>query len=134
MAEELRLKSQGRVEEVEALMAKRTFPKKNNKKGNLSSNNSKATNKSDKPKGKCFKCGKGGHWKRDCRKQNSSGGKRDDSSVEAFVCNKTTNGDNETWILDSGATHHMSHRREWFENFIEISEQVKVGNGDRIVI
>lgn len=132
MAEEMRLKSQDQVEEVEALMAKRTFPKKTNNKKGISANNK---NKSDKPKGKCFKCGKGGHWKRDCpesRKQ--SDGRREGSSSDAFVCCTATSGEQDTWILDSGATDHMSYRREWFENFTEICpEPVTVGNGEQIM-
>lgn len=136
MAVEVRLKSRGQeVEEVEALMAKRTFPKKsNNKKGNSSNNNNKAANKSEKPKGKCFKCGKGGHWKRDCpESKKKPDGRQEENSSDAFVCYTATSGDQDTWILDSGATDHMSYRREWFENFIEMAEPVTVGNGEQIM-
>lgn len=62
MAEELRLKSQGQVESVEALVARRNFSKKNNSKNGESSNQTKKNSSKDgKPKGKCFGCGEVGH-------------------------------------------------------------------------
>lgn len=42
--------------------------------------------------------------------------------------------DREAWYLDSGATEHMSGRREWFSNYTEfdIPQPVRIGNGDTI--
>ena len=40
------------------------------------------------------------------------------------------------WIADSGATQHMTSRREWFSDYVESKEQqfVTVGNGESVPI
>lgn len=131
MAEELRLKSQGRIENVEALMAKQNFKKKNNFKMNnsLSGNNTKGANQTEKSKGNCFKCGKSDHWKRDCPQRKNN---QENEEIDAFICS-ASNEDKDIWILDSGASDHMSHHREWFEDFKEASVQVTIGNGVKIM-
>lgn len=137
MAEELRLKSQGKVESVEALVAKRNFPKKNySKNGNSSNQVKKNNNKSGKPKGVCFSCNESGHWKRDCpQKKNKSDSKQGNSSIDAFMCQVSSSARNkDCWFKDSGASDHMSHNREWFETFVEISPvEVTIGDGKKII-
>lgn len=138
LAEELRLKAQGKVESVEALVARLTLSKRGNTRRSTSSrgqDNKKA--KGDKPRGKCFGCGEGGHWKRDCPKNKEKPSKKDDnhSSTDAFVCHASTHGgDRDMWILDSGASDHMSHRRDWFSNFTALSASVTIGNGEQIAV
>lgn len=58
MAEELRLRSQEQVEDVEALVAKKSFSKKNRSKKGQSSNQNKKNNSDDKNKSEkpCFLC------------------------------------------------------------------------------
>lgn len=131
------MKSQGQVEGIEALMAKKKFSKKKNesKKGQSSNqdkrNNSGDSFKSEKP---CFLCSKKGHWKRECpQKKKKSETKQESTSTDAFVCHAWIPAcDKDAWVLDSGASDHMCHRREWFENFTEVSRNVTIGNGARI--
>lgn len=135
MAEELRLKSQGQIECVEALAAKRNFAWKNDsKKGDLSERNFKKSSK-PKQKGKCFLCGGEGHWKRDCSQKKKESNKKEFNtamSSDAFVCSMSS-GDKNAWILDSGASDHMCHRREWFKNFTMASSSITIGNGSKIM-
>ena len=35
----------------------------------------------------------------------------------------------DTGVIDSGATDHMSKRRDWYSTFEEFSKPVLVGNG-----
>lgn len=130
LAEELRMKSQGRIEGVEALLAKLNLQKKSNTKADGSSKGKKGQKnkkgKSDKPKGKCFGCGESGHWKSDCPKNKEKSSKRDEgTSSDAFMCHIAKHGsDKNVWILDSGASDHMCYRRDWFSNFFLRYRQV----------
>lgn len=99
--------------------------------------------KPTKKKGKCFSCGIEGHWKSQCkadksRKENFS---RSHSSSEnenkGFFCDigqiAETLDKGQTWYADSGASSHMSNRREWFVDFNEIKpEEITIGNGDKV--
>lgn len=144
LTEELRAKSQDHVESVEALLTKsgKSFNKSNknhqgsqsNKINNNVSQSSKEMNKSSnsKRRGKCYGCGKSGHYRRDCpEKKNKVENKQQDDN--AFMCQAADSvNDRDAWVLDSGASDHMSHRREWFINYKEISINVMVGNGSVI--
>lgn len=124
--EEARVQSQESSEFSGALMAKR-FSADFKKKGH-----------SSKKPGKCYACGKIGHWKRDCpnRAKKSEQLKCGDAFVidetEPLECTETQNLD--VWFLDSGASHHMSNRREWFINYKKLKQliAVRVGNGETI--
>ena len=39
------------------------------------------------------------------------------------------------WYLDSGASDHMSYRKDWFAEYIDFDEDlpVRIGNGSYIV-
>lgn len=135
--EETRLKAQGTVETVEALMVKSNLGNPKRKQ------NSKPKKKKSekKEKGACFNCGKTDHWKRDCKEPRKSKeqaeNKSGESSTGAFmcetVCSMNSVGDRDAWVLDSGASDHMSHRSEWFVNMTEISTAVTIGDGRRIM-
>lgn len=133
----------------EALMA-RKFRKKNFK------SNSKP--------GKCHVCNKTNHWKNECpnRKQKSmvnqkaitnSSNSRSSADAcmaigspkffgkptahltlsEAMVVSNGTRPDD--WFLDSGASDHMSYRKEWFADYVafKVDLPVRIGNGSYIV-
>lgn len=40
----------------------------------------------------------------------------------------------DTWFMGSGATEHMSKRREWFDNYVQLDyiHSVRIGNGEMI--
>ena len=86
-----------------------------------------------KPKGKCFKCGQKGHWKRNCPKSAKKSGMGDLLVVEACLVENF----NDKWIIDSGATNHVCHSLQWFKHstFIEEGQRyLKLGNGELISV
>lgn len=126
MAEETRLNSvneSGETSEV-AFVAKRSNFRKDTTKN-------KGFEKSRK-RGNCYRCGSNQHWRRDCKEPPKANEKE---RGEALCCDAFfTSSDRDAWYLDSGATEHMTGRREWFIDYFDlsVSRPVRIGNGDTI--
>lgn len=82
---------------------------------------------------KCNFCHIKGHWYRECPKRKAkksteekNGEKSDD--VSTYICDvslfysSTSESDADVWIADSGASMHMTSRRDLFSEFFEDSE------------
>jgi hypothetical protein len=107
--------------------------------GKPSGGRSKSTGRSKSPGKslrKCWKCGKTGHYKKDCKSKKVEKPKGFDStsSTEAktsteeggdvYLASTSTHVDRDVWLIDSGASYHMTPHREWF------SEYEKYDGGD----
>ena len=107
--------------------------------------NNQATNKNIK---KCHHCGKVGHIKKNCWKNPASKNFKkqqkanmvDSSETSGAECSgllacqalaaRSSSGSNE-WVVDSGATCHMSNQREIFSEMVELLTPQKVLLGDK---
>ena len=87
----------------------------------------------------CWKCGKEGHFKRDCKSKSPDKGKGSDEapSVEVkttsdeggdvYLASSSTHVDHDAWLIDLGASFHFTPHREWF------CEYEKYDGGDVIL-
>lgn len=125
MVEENRLFVQEKdIGTSEALMAKRA--------GKFENRPRKPDQNSRKP-GKCYLCKKGFHWKRDCPEKRRKDKESKDETV-SLMCMHDAAKKSDDWYLDTGATWHMTSKKEWlidYEKF-DMAENVKVGNGEFI--
>jgi hypothetical protein len=86
----------------------------------------------------CFYCKKPGHFVRNCLKKKSDEKEKVNQACEdhekMFVAALSAN-DHTTygWIVDSGATQHMTFEQEWFTTYERISPR-KVFMGDDTVL
>lgn len=132
MVEESRLGLQSlnlnEVSKSEALMAKQGGA------SNYKQNKHRQKKEKTKQKGKCFKCGSTEHWKRDCKAFSSDKSKSSSKDGEKGFLGSVSPALNESeaWYQDSGATSHMSNRRDWFVDYMELPKPIDVllGNGE----
>jgi hypothetical protein len=69
---------------------------------------------------KCFKCGKRGHVKTDCRSKNKEEQSEEGGFKKTMIFTVSNSKKLDScWLLDSGATHHLSGNSE---NFLELKE------------
>jgi transposase InsO family protein len=87
---------------------------------------------------KCFKCQKKGHMKRECLEWNK--GKEESSTSVNVVADSESDGDmlsvssstdglNNSWLLDSACSFHVTPHRNWFDTYRSINcGSVRMGN------
>ena len=78
--------------------------------------------KKSKAQIKCYNCGKTGHYKNECRSP-----KKDyESGDSSYVALNTGVRDDNVWIIDSGASNHMSFDRQMFTSYKRLETSRKV--------
>jgi hypothetical protein len=76
----------------------------------------------------CWRCGKEGHYKKQCRSkvEKKKGSKEYPSTKEntskeevgdVYLASSSTHAYHEVWLVDSGASFHMNPHREWFYEY-----------------
>lgn len=126
--ERLRIASPVELNESGALLANKSY--RSESKNKQEANKKRNGFKTAKP-GKCYLCKESGHWRRDCPQKNRN------AKGDAFVSvskSESSNMCDEDWYLDSGASDHMTCKREWFIDYVQIDPpvSVRIGNGNSI--
>ncbi|GMF38709.1 unnamed protein product [Phytophthora fragariaefolia] len=88
-------------------------------------------------KGKCFNCGKYGHFKNECKSKRVGGasghaatsdqcGNEDAESRCVFQVNSTPESAEAVWIIDSGAPSHMTGSPDLLNDLIKVASDIVV--------
>lgn len=136
-SKDMKLKSEKRYGEVHLMRGRSQI--RGHEGGGKKKGRSRSKSKTKgKGKGKCFGCGKTGHYIKDCyAEKNKQKEKLKDqeeaNSITSFnpsevymlidsniaEINATFGAHGQEWILDSGASFHVTSQRHWFDNMHE---------------
>ncbi|TYK23235.1 Retrovirus-related Pol polyprotein from transposon TNT 1-94 [Cucumis melo var. makuwa] len=104
--------------------------------------NGRNNNKKKRPDAKCTKCNQMGHEAVICKNKNQQQGveakiaDQEEEEDQLFVATCFMGGEsNESWLIDSGCSNHMTHDKELFKDLKPTTiTKVRIGNGDYISI
>ena len=87
----------------------------------------------------CWNSGKHGHLQKDYKEEKKKKNKKDSNSVsekeygDAFITSLYTHASYNAWLIDLGASFHITPNRNWFSKY-ENFDGVKVYLGDNLVL
>lgn len=86
-------------------------------------------------RGNCYRCGSSSHWKAECPERPKSYDRKERDGDAFCGYALVTKTERDAWYLDSGATEHMTGRRDWFKTYTELTQHlpVRIGNGEVIM-
>ncbi|KAH9706497.1 hypothetical protein KPL70_012225 [Citrus sinensis] len=141
---------QASSQQAEALSVTRGRSTEHGPSGSQNQGRSKSRSKKNV---KCYKCGKKGHVKKECwsNQKRREGKEPESSNAQGCVASTSDDGEilyseativsegrkrlSDVWLIDSGATWHMTSRREWFHTYEPISGgSVYMGNDHALEI
>ncbi|KAE8697637.1 putative tRNA ligase [Hibiscus syriacus] len=119
------------LQQAEALTTMTTMRGRSTERGQSSSHKYGISKSRSKKNLKCYNCGKNGHLKKDCwslnKNSNPQGNTANTSDDgDALCCEASTTVEGrkrfaDIWLIDSGATYHMTSRKEWFHHYEPVS-------------
>ncbi|GBO02218.1 hypothetical protein AVEN_16171-1 [Araneus ventricosus] len=86
---------------------------------NFTKNQADSAKKEKKKKNrkiKCHYCGRPGHMKRNCYKFTNEGSEKEKSHKPGQVFMTIPEKSSDYWLIDSGASHHVSSKLNWFSS------------------
>ena len=143
------MEAQDKVPEWDNVIEKLLHEEKKKSQAPLKDDCALVNNVKTKKQLKCHECGKVGHFKRDCRvflkkineskvvKANTADcAERPGSDSESEYCGLISSSfsaislPNSSWIIDSGASRHMTNNSEHFSKSCELVKPIKIEVGD----
>jgi len=83
--------------------------------------------------GRCHYCNKEGHWKNECLKRKGDLQKGMSGGHLAFMGLSSQHSEISNWIIDSGASRHLTADRDLFQDYVNIiPTAITIGNGKEI--
>ena len=83
--------------------------------------------------GRCHYCNKEGHWKNECLKRKGDLQKGTSGGHLAFMGVSSRHSEISNWIIDSGASRHLTADRDLFQDYVNIiPTAITIGNGKEI--
>jgi hypothetical protein len=120
LSEEMRKKSSEASKE--ALSVRGRSKEKSKKKDTKSKSQERSATPGRKSKVKCWNCGQKGHIRKDCKeekkkKKYTSDRESSQSDPDAFIAALAVPASDDVWLVDSGASFHMTSHKEWFSKY-----------------